>query len=742
MECTPYGRGCTPSPRLAVIQLGLPAGGRRCEGVHLVVTPPLYCWGMDSSALLVGLTDRQREAVTTDGAPVVIIAGAGSGKTRVLTRRIAYRVATGDADPRHVLALTFTRKAAGELRSRLASLGVRDQVAAGTFHAIAFAQLRQYWADNNKAAPTLLERKVGLLARLSGVSMGRGASSSSGPQPIDLAAEIEWAKARCITPETYESEVGKIGRRPPLASGAMASLYERYELEKRRRGLVDFDDLLMACVTALETDSAFAARQRWQFRHLFVDEVQDLNPAQARLLAGWRGNHDDLCVVGDPNQAIYSWNGADPSYLRHFAQREAGATVIVLSDNFRSSPQVLGVADAVLASGPGAKQASLQPNRPDGPIPSVRAFASDRDEARGIARSVRDAHQPGHPWSNIAVLTRTNAQLVVLEEAFRAADIPYRVRGGGAFLDRPEVQTALGELQSGSGSLEAGLSDLAALAREDEVESSVAAPGPVQERRAALVELVRLGHEYRSLDATGTSAGFLTWLTTTLQRNDGTGGRSDVVELSTFHAAKGLEWEVVFLAGLEQGLVPIGHAKRDEDIDEERRLLYVAITRAEKKLHCSWTAERTFGSRAVPRKPSPWLAEIDAARAALADGNRPGPDWRGHLAEQRSRLHAANAVSSPSRSKGSSGRASGQGAGQAGLNADPDILAALKQWRSTAAKAAGVPAYVIFHDTTLAIVAETRPQDRKQLLALPGLGPVKAERYGDTLLQLVAEHVA
>lgn len=704
---------------------------------------------MDSVALLEGLTARQIEAVTSDGAPLAIVAGAGSGKTRVLTRRIAYRVATGDIDPRHVLALTFTRKAAGELRNRLTALGVRDQVAAGTFHAIAFAQLRRYWADTDRPVPTLLERKVGLLARLAGPSTARfgrtpGTRGPAGPQPIDLAAEIEWAKARCITPENYEAEVGDLGRRPPLAAGAMASVYERYEREKRRRGLIDYDDLLMACVTALESDSAFAARQRWQFRHLFVDEVQDLNPAQARLLAGWRGSHNDLCVVGDPNQAIYSWNGADPGYLRAFPQREMGATVVVLDDNFRSSPQILGVADAVLASGPGARQASLRPNRPEGPIPTVRSFATDRDEARGIARAARDAHHPGLPWSKIAVLTRTNAQLVVFEEAFRSADIPYRVRGGGAFLERPEVQTALAELQRGSGPLDARLADLASMAREhEEHDSSVPAGSPSREREAALVELVRLGHEYRSLDAFGTPEGFLGWLATTLQRNDEAAGHSDVVELSTFHAAKGLEWEVVFLAGLEQGLVPIGHAKHDEEVDEERRLLYVAMTRAEAKLHCSWSAERTFGSRTVPRRPSPWLAEIDAARAALAEGNRPGPDWRRHLAAQRARLRSGNGAEAGAGSAGPRARGgAGRVPGSAGMNADPDILAALKKWRSTAARAAGVPAYVIFHDTTLAIVAESCPRDRTALLALPGLGPVKAERYGEALLQLVAEHVA
>lgn len=690
---------------------------------------------MDTATLLEGLTDRQIEAVTTDGAPLAIIAGAGSGKTRVLTRRIAYRAATAKVDPRHVLALTFTRKAAGELRSRLSALGVRDHVAAGTFHSIAFAQLRRYWADKNIQAPNVLDRKVGLLARVIGPAAMRG---PTGPQPMEIAAEIEWAKARCITPERYEAEVRSLARRPPIVTGEMASIYARYEAEKRRRGMVDFDDLLLACIKAIESDQSFAARQRWQFRHLFVDEVQDLNPAQARLLACWRGAHNDLCVVGDPNQAIYSWNGADPSFLRELPHREPNTTVVVLDDNFRSSPQILGVADAVLASGPGTKQASLRPNRPDGPIPSVRSYATDQDEARGVARAVRDARKPGQSWSSFAVLARTNAQLVVFEEALRASAIPYRVRGTGTFLARPEIKAALVELQSGSGPLEARLTDLSNSVQQEADEDELATEsGPAEERAALVSELVRLGNEYRSLDPSGSAESFIAWLTTTLQSSDASDG-SDVLELSTFHAAKGLEWEVVFLVGLEQGLVPIGHAKVDEAIDEERRLLYVAMTRAEHRLHCSWSAERTFGSRSVSRRPSPWLAQVEAARSALAGGNRPGPDWRAQIAAQRAVLYSSNENQRRSRP----GSRSGEPARPAGLNADPDILAALKKWRSSAARAAGVPAYVIFHDTTLAILAEQRPRDRNALLALPGLGPVKAERYGDTLLQLVAQHVA
>jgi DNA helicase-2/ATP-dependent DNA helicase PcrA len=665
--------------------------------------------------LLEGLTEAQAAAVTSDGAPLCILAGAGSGKTRVLTRRIAWRVATGSADPRHVLALTFTRKAAGELRTRLDQLGVREGVAAGTFHAVAYAQLRQRWADRDETPPTILERKVGLLARLLGPRSGRDAAV----QPIDLATEIEWAKARLVSPASYEAAALTAGRTPPLSVSAMAALYERYEVEKKRRGLVDFDDLLVRCIQAMADDTAFAAAQRWRLRHLFVDEYQDVNPAQAALLAGWRGESHDLCVVGDPNQAIYSWNGADPGYLTELTRREPHATVVRLDDNFRSSPQVLGVAAAVLAGG--GVRSELRPHRADGPLPTVRAYASDRDEARGIARAARGKHRPGTPWSRIAVLARTNAQLVLLEEAFREAGIPFRVRGGGAFLQQPEVKTALQDLRRAGGNLVTRLVDLETDGRE-------LGDGPAAERRAVLDELVRLAREHLAVDANATVDSFLGWLTTAVGADAGD-TRADAVDLATFHAAKGLEWPVVFLAGLERGLVPIGHAKTEAGTDEERRLLYVAVTRAEEELHCSWSRERTFGSRSVPRQPSPWLDDIQAARAALAGGG--AIDLRDRVAAERRKLRSADG--------GRSGRRPNV---TVGLDADPGVLTALKAWRSAAARAAGVPAYVIFHDTTLAAVAEAQPVSRASLLALPGLGPVKAERYGDDLLRVVAEHRA
>jgi DNA helicase-2/ATP-dependent DNA helicase PcrA len=649
---------------------------------------------VDRDPLLEGLNDAQQAAVTTAGAPLCIVAGAGSGKTRVLTRRIAHRVLLGSADAAHVLAVTFTRKAAGELRSRLQALGVREQVVAGTFHAVAYAQLRRRWADRGERAPALLDRKVRLVAPL----LPRVTGSRPALQPADVAAEIEWAKARLVDPSAYEAEAEAAGRTPPLAPAAMAALYQRYEAEKRRRGVVDFDDLLVLCARALD-DPEFAAAQRWRFRHLFVDEFQDVNPAQARLLEGWLGDRDDLCVVGDPNQAIYSWNGADPGLLAGFHRRFPVAEVIRLDDNYRSSPQVVAVANAVLEA------PRLRAHQPDGPVPTIRCYDSEVAEARGVAARLRRAHRPGVPWSDLAVLMRTNAQGVLFEEALRAAAVPYRVRGEGAFLQRPEVRGALGELARSP-------SRAPFVAHLRDLEAMVAEAAGSDDRRLSLEGLLRLAHQYVALDPEGSVGGFCAWLAITVQADDDGGG--DAVELATFHRAKGLEWPVVFVTGLERGLVPIARAETPEAEAEERRLLYVAVTRARSELHCSWAKRRAFGGRTLSRAPSPYLARLEAACEALHRGG-PDVDWRPRLERERRRLRQ-------------------------GANADPDVLTALKAWRSAAAKAASVPAYVIFHDTTLAAVAEAKPADRAALLAIPGLGPVKAERYGDALLAVVAEH--
>ncbi|MFN8039758.1 MAG: UvrD-helicase domain-containing protein [Acidimicrobiales bacterium] len=724
---------------------------------------------MDPDALLSGLNPAQRDAVTSSHAPLAILAGAGSGKTRVLTRRIAWRAATGDLDPRHVLALTFTRKAAGEMRSRLRQLGLRDQVAAGTFHAVAYAQLRTRWADRDIAPPELLDRKVGFVARLLPSSVNRGSSGSVAA--LDAVSEIEWAKARMIGPDDYADAARAATRTPSIDLGVVARTYERYEQAKRDRRLVDFDDLLRLCRRDIDQDHEFGEAQRWRFRHLFVDEYQDVNPLQHALLSSWLGDRLDLCVVGDPNQAIYAWNGADAGYLAGFRTTHPTAGVVVLEENYRSSPQILGVANAVLAGAPrrntGAEGVRrLRANRPEGALPTIDELETDTDEAHAIARNLRDHHPPGATWSSQAVLVRTNAQIGVIEEALKRVGIPFRVRGGVALLDQPEVKTALGQVRRATGRFEDALADVeATLGPTDaegqgEVEPEGAAGGGRRggalspERRANVEAFVRLGHDYLGIDPRPSVPGFLAWLAETT-RADQPDVSGDAVEITTFHAAKGLEWPVVHLAGLEQGLVPIGHAKTTAELDEERRLFYVAVTRAERELCLTWARQRTFGSRKARRERSFFLDEVEIACRVLAERGEPD-DWGPVLRDRRAALaeHSATPATrggarkpgtggkaARSSARAATGRKEAQGRAATAVAAEDQALyEALKAWRSGAAKAGAVPAYVIFHDATLAEIAAARPRSADQLLDVSGVGPVKVGRYGDAVLAVVADH--
>ena len=683
--------------------------------------------------LLDGLNDAQREAVTTSARPLAILAGAGSGKTRVLTHRIARRALDEEIDPARVLAVTFTRKAAAELRERLGRLGLSSPVNAGTFHAIAYAQLRQRWAERGITPPELLDRKVGFVARLLG-----GRSSTA---PLDAVAEIEWAKARMIPASGYPGEAAKAGRRSPIPPDDLAALYARYEEEKLRRRLVDFDDLLRLATRDLVRDPEYAAARRWRYRHLFVDEFQDVNPLQFELLQSWLGDSPDaadLCVVGDPNQAIYSWNGADASYLERFDEWFPTAETVRLVENYRSTAQILGVANIVLASsaGPGAPSRhalQLRPNRGDGPLPTVTVYDDEIAEARAIARRVRDAHSPGRSWSDQAVLVRTNQQLVVLEEAFGKVGIPTRSRGGGRLLDQPEVKDALGALARGGGHLRERLDDLEISVTSPEGSEADAGASPSRlndERAANVAELVRLGREYLDLDPEGSAGAFRAWLISTLRADDGAGAR-DAVDLATFHAAKGLEWSIVHLAGLEEGLVPIHHAQNAESQAEERRLLYVALTRAERQLHCSRAERRAFGSRSVQRRPSPYLETIELALELLSEGNGP-IDIAAAVASERAKLRESDGEPPRRRRRRTTTN------DEVDLDTDGRrLLDQLKAWRLGQSRANDVPAFVIFNDATLTEVARRRPRTRAELMSVPGIGAVKAERFGPAVLEIV-----
>jgi DNA helicase-2/ATP-dependent DNA helicase PcrA len=661
---------------------------------------------VDGDALLAGLNASQLEAATTAGAPVAVLAGAGSGKTRVLTRRIAWRIATGDTDPNRVMALTFTRKAASELRQRLWAVGLRDDVTAGTFHGIALLQLRQRWAERKVSPPTLLDRKTRFVARLIG-------SRTKGVNASDVTTELDWARARLVGPNDYPAAAAEAGRTPPLPAAQIGEILERYQQEKRRRRVVDFDDLLMLAIRDLRDDDRYAAAIRWRYRHLYVDEMQDVNPLQHELLTAWRGDRDDLFVVGDPNQAIYGWNGADPNLLRRFVRREPNATVIELNDNYRSTPQILAVASSVSGG------RALTANRSDGPVPTITAYPDDRAEAEGIALAARDAHSIAGTWSDQAVLVRTNAQLAVIEQALAEAGVPTRVRGTNSPLGSPESRTELALLTKPDVDIVASLGDL---------DARVAEPLPVEtvaaiERRANLAALVRLVHEYVATDPQPSGQGLAAWLGT-LERGD-VDSETDAVELATFHSAKGLEWPVVHVAGLEDGFVPIAYATTGAQLAEEKRLLYVAITRAMDELHVSWAAERTFTTKPVARSASPLLGLLADPIGRLGVGPAHRVDWRAQIATSRAALH----------------RAAKPDEANPGEDSERDVAAryeALRQWRRHKARAADVPAHAVFPDRTLRAIASARPTTRAQLASVPGLGPAKLQRYGQELLETLS----
>lgn len=676
-----------------------------------------------SQALLDGLTDAQARAVLSEASPLVVLASAGAGKTRVLTRRIAYRSLTGRCDPARVLALTFTRKAAGELAARLHYLGLRDRVATGTFHAVAAAQLRRWWADRGEVAPVILDRRARLIGpladarpALAGVPLG------------ELIGHLDWVRARQLGPVGLARAAADGGHPLPFPAEELVALMTRYEHEKRRRGLVDFDDLLQRCAEAIEADPAFAAAQRWRWRHVHVDEFQDVNPLQHRLLSAWLGDSSDLCVVGDPDQAIYGWNGADPQLLDALPRRWPGAEVVRLDANHRCTPQI--VAAAACALGP--RPARLVSSRPDGDPVTVTAHETDAAEAAAVASELRASHRLGSRWSTMAVLARTNTQAVLLADACRSAGIPVRVPGQAELLDQPVARAALSELcRQPAVAIAVAVHDLRRWAAGEAFPGRPASgertghlPGD-EEDAATLAALAELAAEAGRLDESITAGGWAATLPALLRGDDGP-GPADTVTVCSFHRSKGLEWSEVWVCGLEDGLVPISRAATRAAREEERRLLYVALTRGADRVHCSWARRRRFGAILMARTPSPWLP--DSCDAAAPEPTPSREEWQERVAASRRRL-------------GARGRPAGRRRNLPPGWPEPDeaLLERLTTWRSAAARAAAVPAHVVLHDATLVALASARPSDEAQLLAVPGVGPVKASRYGGTLLPLLRQ---
>lgn len=593
-----------------------------------------------STALLRGLTEPQREAVISEAAPLCVLAGAGSGKTTVLTRRVARRLFDRSAEASHTLVVTFTRKASRQLRDRLWRLEVPGPVWAGTFHAAAYGQLRRHWADTGVRPPAVVADPRRLLRRVI-----EGPEEMAGETLGGVLAEIQWAQARLLGPADYANGARAAARRAPLAVDQVAEIYGRYEAAKRTHGVIDLNDLLSRCAELLESDSALAAAARWRIRHLFVDEFQDVNPAQWRLLNGWLGDRTDLFVVGDPRQAVYGWNGADPTLLDRLPVLIPGTTVLRLDANHRSTPQVIAAATAVLAvnsdgpagagSGTGDFRREAIGGRPDGPTPTVQGFDHDVEEARAVARWLRLMHRPGRPWSHLAVLARTNARLGPVADALQQAGIPFRV--GPAPRTGAELAAAIKALRAmpAGRPLRSALADLSI--PDDRTAGTGRRTGP-----GIPAALSRLADEHAVEEPGSSTGGFLAWLAATA--GDGAMAEADpdgdAVELSTFHRAKGLEWPAVALIGLEDGLVPISYATTVAARAEEQRLLYVAITRAEEHLWCSWARQRQAGDRAWTCRPSPLLDAIETVGRSGERAHR-GSTLARQMASLRQRLPVA-----------------------------------------------------------------------------------------------------
>jgi DNA helicase-2/ATP-dependent DNA helicase PcrA len=605
---------------------------------------------LDAERILAGLNDEQRAAVETVRGPVCILAGAGTGKTTTITQRIAWQVASSAFAPDEIVAVTFTDKAAGELRSRLAALGV-EGVRASTFHSAALALLRRFAGDPGRilASKALLLRQIG----------------NGLPRPFrfrpaaDLATEVEWAKNRRLTPQTYLAGLGD--HEPPLPADLAYRVFREYERRKEDAGALDFEDLLGRTIQLLEDDAQARTLVRERWRAFTVDEYQDVNFLQQSLLDLWLGERDDVCVVGDDYQSIYGFTGASARWLLAVPERFPHAHVVRLEQNYRSTPQVLELANRLVPK-LGGSEKTLRATLDDGPVPELRPNAD-------VVARIRELAAAGVPLEEQAVLVRTNARAADFEEEFHDAGIPFQ---GASLLARDAARQLLKVLSRESDPAGEAVRRVA-LAQgwlEDPPEKLGERE---QTRQADLARLVRLAAEFE-----GSAPDFAVSIR---ERFGASAGRG--VHLLTLHRAKGLEFDAVYLPWVEEGELPSRRAK-GEELAEERRLLYVGLTRAKRHLLVTWSG-----------KPSRYLEELG--------------------------VHARNVVKSE----------------KPKLEQTPAVLA-LKEWRLARARAEEVPAYVVFNDRTLAELVARSPTTLDELAAVPGIGPAKLERFGTDLLAALA----
>ncbi len=678
--------------------------------------------------VLEGLDPEQREVASSPLGPMCVLAGAGTGKTRAITHRIAYGVHAGAYDARRVMALTFTARAAGEMRARLRTLGL-PVVQARTFHSAALRQLHYFWPQAvGGPAPEVLASKASVVAE----AAARLHLQLDRTVLRDLASEIEWAKVSMLTPETYRGAAQRARREPAeLDLTAMARLYEAYEEVKTARGVIDFEDVLTLTVGILSDRDDVAAQVRSQYRHFVVDEYQDVNKVQQALLDLWVGGRGDLCVVGDPAQTIYSFTGASPRHLTQFPQRHPDAATVALVRNYRSSPQIISLANTVLAAGQrSGRSVRLRAQREAGPEPELASYPDDAAEAAGVADRVRTLMDGGVSADQIAVLYRINAQSEPLEQALSAADIPFQIRGGERFFQRKEVRAALvllrGALRSDDGSVPLGH-----LVRDVITPAGWSprrpAGGATLDRWQSLDALARLADEFAEVDGVA-----LRDFVAELDRRASEQHAPTVegVTLASMHAAKGLEWDAVLVAGCSDGLVPFSMAEGREAIEEERRLFYVALTRARRHLYLSWAAARRPGGRAT-RRPSRFL---DAAAPMLGAAARSRPRASGGKRKQPKMVRCRGCGQMlETAAERKIGRCA-----QCPPTYDEQQFEALRTWRLEVATGQKVPAFVVFTDATLIAIAERRPTAAGELTKVSGVGARKLSAYGQSVIDVLS----
>jgi len=691
---------------------------------------------VDPEAVLDALDPEQRAVATALRGPVCVLAGAGTGKTRAITHRIAYGVLTGIYVPQQILAVTFTTRAAGELRGRLRQLGA-GRVQARTFHAAALRQLQYFWPRAvGGDPPRIVDSKAALVT----AATSRCRIEVARAELRDIAAEIEWAKVTMAAPDDYPAAAAKYGRVPPAGLDAQttARVYAAYEDVKRDRGAMDLEDILLLTVGVLEDRPDVADTVRGQYRHFVVDEYQDVSPLQQRLLELWLGDRDSVCVVGDPAQTIYSFAGATPDFLLGFARRHPSATFVQLVRDYRSTPQVVALANRLLASARGEfarQRVQLRAQRPDGPAPSFTEYADEPAEAAGVATRIRELLDRGVRAAEIAVLFRINAQSETYEAALAEAGVPYVLKGGERFFERPEVRQARvllrGAARGDSPDDELTEQVRAVLSAGGWTPEPPARSGAARARWESLAAVARLAEEFAAASPGAGLAEFVAELDerAAAQHVPAVEG----VTLASLHAAKGLEWDAVFLVGLVEGMVPITYAETPGQVDEERRLLYVGVTRAREHLAISWAAARSPGGRGG-RRPSRFLDGVRSGGAVRARGGAAGPgdgsrSRRG--AVPRCRV-CGRPLADPVPRK--LGRCE-----SCPSTLDEELYERLRAWRLERSREQSQPAYCVFTDATLAAIAEARPVTERELVTIPGVGKSKLGKYGADVLALCAQ---